>query len=346
MGQYILRRLLQAIPLLFLISVVLFFLAQLAGDPLATMGGRNETNSQQRERLARQLGLDQPIYLQYVFWLIGNDWRQLDLNGDGVGDTDDGVPVMGRRLGVLRGDLGVSISQRGRAVSEIIATSLPSTLLLMLTAQTVIVILSLAIGIVSALLRYSFLDNLLTTLSFIFFSMPVFWLGIIMIYTFGVNLDWFPTSANGRDMAINPTPLTIAYNMVLPVLTIALIGVASYSRYIRSVMLEVLSSDYIRTARAKGLSGQRIVFVHALKNASLPLVTLVGLDLPFLLAGAVVTERIFSWPGMGTAFINAVDRSDYAILMGILMMISLAVVMFQLLTDVVYTWLDPRIRLS
>jgi peptide/nickel transport system permease protein len=136
----------------------------------------------------------------------------------------------------------------------------------------------------------------------------------------------------------------VAWHMVLPVITIAVGTIASYSRYIRSTMLEVIKSDYVRTARAKGVGERRILFVHALKNAALPLVTLIGLDIPFLLAGAVVTERIFGWPGMGRLFLNSLGRSDFPVLMGLLMMISVAVVIFQLLTDIVYTWLDPRIR--
>jgi len=134
--------------------------------------------------------------------------------------------------------------------------------------------------------------------------------------------------------------------MILPVTSISLISIAAYSRFIRASMLEVMNSDYIRTARAKGLTERRILVIHALKNASLPLVTLIGLDLPLLLAGAVVTERIFAWPGMGRLFLDSLQRSDYSVLMGLLMIISAAVVVFQLLTDIVYTWLDPRIRYS
>ncbi|NWF69088.1 MAG: ABC transporter permease [Chloroflexi bacterium] len=345
MTKYIMRRLLQAIPLLLVISLILFWLLQQVSDPLATMGGRVPPRPEDRQRLARQLGLDQPIHMQYIYWLIGNDWTLVDRDGDGTPETP------GERRGVLRGDFGESIMVRGKPALDVIMEKLPNTLLLMFTAEIVIIILSLAIGVYSALNQYSLLDNVFTAFSFITFSMPIFWLALMLLYIFSVNLRnmgspiYFP-SIGMYDVVAGPTLQQVAWHMVLPVMTIALISIAGYSRYIRSVMLEVLSSDYIRTARAKGISQNRVLYVHALKNASLPLVTLIGLDLPLLLGGAVVTERIFGWPGMGSTYITHLDRSDFPVLMAILMMISAAVVVFQLLTDIVYTWLDPRIRYS
>ncbi len=344
MTKYIIRRLLQAIPLLLTISLILFVLLQAVGDPLSTMGGRVPTRPDDRVRLARQLGLDKPIITQYLFWLVGNDWLYaVDTDGDGRDDA------YGERRGVLRGDFGESIMVRGKPAMEIILEKLPNTLLLMVTSEIVIVVLSLAMGVYSAIKQYSLLDNLFTTFSFIMFSMPIFWLALMLLFIFGVNFKlagfpiYFPTIGM-YDVIEGPTIQQVAWHLVLPVLTISLISIAGYSRYIRSVMLEVLSSDYIRTARAKGIAQTRVLFVHALKNASLPLVTLVGLDLPLLLGGAVVTEKIFGWPGMGSTYITHLDRADFPVLMAILMMISVAVVFFQLLTDIVYTWLDPRIR--
>jgi peptide/nickel transport system permease protein len=339
MGQYIVRRLVQAIPLLFVISLVIFTLLQSAGDPLATMGGRVPPRPEDRERLRRQLGLDQPILVQYLYWLIGNDWVMIDRDGDGEGETP------GTRQGVLRGDFGQSIVTRQPAI-EVILDRLPNTLLLTITAEIVIILLALIIGIVSAIRQYSLLDNILTSFSFIAFSMPIFLLAFGLMYIFAVKfrewgLFYFPT-ASSPAQAKNLGELV--WNMTLPVLSLTLIGVAGYSRYIRSNMLEVINSDYIRTARAKGIAERRILYVHAFKNAALPLVTLIGLDLPFLLAGAIVTEKIFAWPGMGRLFIDHLARLDYSVLMGILMMITVAVVIFQLFTDLVYTWLDPRIR--
>jgi len=342
MTQYIIRRLLQAIPLLFIISLVLFVLMQNIGDPLATMGGRSVTRSADRERLTRQLGLDQPIFVQYLYWLIGNDWTTVDLDGDGVAETP------GRRQGVLRGDFGTSLVNRGKPALEVIGERIPNTLLLMIASEVVIIVGALVIGIYSALRQYSLIDHTVTAVSFVLYSMPIFFIALASIYIFSVNfkkwgLPYLP-AVGMFDPEVGKTPGQVALHMILPVLSIALISFAAYSRYIRSTMLEVLSQDYIRTAKSKGLARRYILMVHALKNASLPIVTVVGLDLPLLLGGALVTERIFAWPGMGRLFLDHVERVDTPVVMGILMLISVAVVVFQIVTDVVYAWLDPRIR--
>ncbi|MCU0474923.1 MAG: ABC transporter permease [Anaerolineae bacterium] len=339
MARYVIRRLLQAIPLLLIVSFVLFALMQATGDPLATMGGRQPTRAADRERLARQLGLDQPIHVQYVYWLIGNDWVVVDAE---TGRT-------GTRRGILRGDFGVSYATR-QPVLEMIGGRVPDTLLLTLTAEVLILTVSLGIGIFSAVRKYSFFDQAFTSISFVLYSVPVFIMAYTLIYAFSIGLrraglPYFPTSGI-FDPAIGRTFEQVVWHMVLPVLTLSLISIAAYSRYIRSTMLEVISSDYIRTARSKGITERRTLFVHAFKNASLPLITLIGLDLPFLLGGAVVTETIFAWPGMGYLFINSLQRSDYPVLMGILMLIAVGVVISQLIVDLLYTVLDPRIRYS
>jgi peptide/nickel transport system permease protein len=343
MFRYIIRRCLQAIPLLLIISVVLFLLTQNMGDPLATLGGRKQLRAADRERLTRQMGLDQPDLVQYVYWLAGNDWTKVDVDGDGVAETP------GKRLGVMRGDFGVSIVNR-RPALELIAERLPNTLILMLPAELLIILLSLVIGIYSALRQYSFIDNLITSCSFIGYSMPVFWLALMLMYIFAVNfkawgLPYLPT-VGMFEPEVGKTAQQVLWHMVLPVATLTIISVAGYSRYVRATMLEVIYADYIRTATAKGLPRRVVIYGHALKNAALPLVTIVGLDLPLLLAGAVVTETIFAWPGMGRLFIDHTNRADVAVLMGILMMVSVAVVFFQLVTDIVYAYLDPRIRLT
>ncbi len=342
MTRYIIRRLLQAIPLLLIISIILFILMQNMGDPLATMGGRRVTRSEDRARLERQLGLDKPDIVQYLYWLVGNDWTKIDLDGDGVAETP------GRRLGVLRGDFGTSLVNRGKPVLEVIWDRLPNTLLLMGAYEVVVILGSLLVGIYSALRQYSIVDHIITAVSFIGYSMPIFFIALLTMYIFGVNfkrwgLPYLPT-VGMFDPQMGKTPEQVLWHMVLPVFSLAAISLSAYSRYIRSTMLEVLSQDYIRTAKAKGLPGRTVVFVHALKNASLPLVTIVGLDLPSLLAGAVVTEQIFAWPGMGRLFLDHLERTDVAVVMGILMLVSIAVVIFQIITDVVYAWLDPRIR--
>ncbi|MBK8421270.1 ABC transporter permease [Candidatus Villigracilis saccharophilus] len=342
MTRYIVRRLLQAIPLLLIISLILFVLMQNATDPLATMGGRMPTKPEDRARLTRQLGLDKPIYIQYLYWLVGNNWTKVDLDGDGSAETQ------GKRLGVLRGDFGTSIVQTGRPVITVIMERLPNTLILMLTAEVVIVLGALLVGIYSALQQYSTFDNILTAILFFGYSMPIFFVALTTMYIFSINfqrwgLPHLPT-VGMFDPKIGKTPEQIFIHMILPVFSIAFISFAAYSRYIRSTMLEVLGQDYIRTARSKGLPKREITYIHALKNASLPIVTIVGLDLPLLLGGAVVTERIFAWPGMGRLFIDGIDRGDTPVVMGILMLIAVSVVFFQILTDIVYAWLDPRIR--
>ena len=180
--------------------------------------------------------------------------------------------------------------------------------------------------------------------------MPVFWLALSLMYIFAVNfrrwgLPYLPT-VGMYDPAVGKTPYELFKHMILPVTTLSIISIAGYSRFVRSSVLEVLGQDYVRTARAKGLRSALVVGRHALPNAALPFITLIGLDLPFLLAGAVVTERIFAWPGMGRLFIDHTERSDFPVLMGILMLIALAVVIFQIITDIVYSFVDPRIRLE
>src|SRR5574339_645942 len=330
MVTYIVRRLVQAIPQLFIISVILFMLMQSFGDPIASLGVRTPPRSADKERLRRQLGLDQPVYVQYFVWLAGNDWMKIDMDGDGVAETP------GKRLGVLRGDFGNSLISK-RPVLELIAERLPNTLLLMVTAEVVIIVLSLVLGIYSAIKQYSFFDNLVTGLSFVGYSMPIFLIALLSMYLFSINfkewgLPYLPT-VGMFDPQVGRTRGQIVLHMILPVLSLSVISVAGYSRYVRSSMLEVLGLDYVRTARAKGLTSRAVLFKHALRNAALPLVTIVGLDIPFLLGGAIVTESVFSWPGMGRLFWEYAQRSDYPVVLGILLIISLAVVVFTIVTD-------------
>lgn len=355
-------------------------LMQSIGDPIATLGARTPPKPADKERLRRQMGLDLPVffvdckteklptapgrrptlgekidnmftntdcqfglYNQYLVWLVGNNWRKVDLDGDGIAETP------GKRAGILRGDLGNSLVTR-RPVLESIADRLPNTLLLMVTAEIVIIIFSLAIGLYSALRPYSLFDNIITGLSFVGFSMPVFWLALMLMYIFAVDfrrwgLPYLPT-VGMFDPAVGKTPMELIKHMILPIATLSIISVAGYSRFVRSSVLETLGQDYVRTARAKGLRAMIVILRHALPNAALPFITLIGLDIPFLLAGAVVTESIFAWPGMGRLFVDHIERADFPMLMGILMLIAVAVVIFQIVTDVVYSFVDPRIRLA
>jgi peptide/nickel transport system permease protein len=360
MMRYTLRRLLQAMPLLAIVSILLFVLTRALGDPLATFGGRQLVRSADRERLTRQLGLDQPVCncldhrlrlswqacwhhplrTQYMSWLIGNTWTT-------VGTDAAGTPLYGTRRGVLRGDLGTSFVTR-RPVFEMIGERLPNTLLLMGTSEVVIVLLALVIGLTAALRPHSSYDHLTTILTLIGYSLPIQVVAFGLMYLFAVRFkDWglpyFPTGGI-YDPLVGRTLPQVLWHLVLPVLATTTTYIAAYSRYIRASLLDVIGQDYIRTARAKGLDEYRVVLHHALKNAALPLVTLLGLDLPFLLAGAVVVETIFAWPGIGRLFIEHTTKADVPVLMGILVMLAVAIVVAQLLTDLAYAVLDPRIR--
>jgi peptide/nickel transport system permease protein len=341
MGRYIARRLLQAIPLLLIITVILFVLMENIGDPLATMGGRRPTRSAYRERLTRQLGLDKPIYVRYIYWLAGNDWTKIDMDGDGVAETP------GKRKGVLRGDFGISLKSK-EPVLRLIGERLPNTLLLMAAFEVLVVSGAIVVGTYSAVRQYSILDHIITGLSFVMYSMPIFFIALMSMYIFGVyfkmwGLPYLPTVGMFEPEAGKTVP-QVTWHIILPVMSLALISLAGYSRFMRSSMLEVLGQDYMRTAKAKGLGRRYVLFTHGLKNAALPIVTIVGLDLPILLGGALVTERIFGWPGMGRLFFDSVSDADTSTVMAILVLISVAVIVFQIITDITYAWLDPRIR--
>ncbi|HLB48519.1 MAG TPA: ABC transporter permease [Anaerolineales bacterium] len=318
MTTYIIRRLIQGIFILMIITTVSFGLTRLSSDPMAqyTLG---RVSAADRERIRKNLGLDQPLPVQYFRWLSL----------------------------AVRGDFGYSITNR-LPVSELIMQRIPQTLVLMVTAEVVIIVLSALLGIYSAVKQYSLFDNVLTGLSFIGFSLPIFFIALTLMFIFAVQfkvwgLPYLPTGADVWDFK---DPYELVIHLILPVASLAIIQVAGYTRYLRSSMLEVLSQDYIRTARAKGLVERAVVVRHALRNAALPLVTLIGLDAPALLAGAIVTETVYSWPGMGRLFWQQAGRGDYPTVMAILLIVSTAVVFFQIVTDVAYTMIDPRIRLS
>src|SRR5581483_35513 len=312
------------------------------GRPIGFVRRAFGTGERKRSRTSHSAAGFRPAHLCAIFGVVsGNDWMKIDVDGDGIPETN------GTRMGVLRGDLGTSVVTR-QPVIQMIMERLPNTLLLMVTAEVVIIAFALFLGITSALRQYSWYDNIFTGLSFVGYSMPVPLLALGLIYIFGVylkrsGLPYFPTVGMFEPSA-GKTWEQILWHLVLPVATLSIISIAAYSRYIRSNMLEVIGQDYIRTARAKGLMNRTILFKHALKNAALPIVTLIGLDLGFLMAGVLVTETIFSWPGMGRLFYDHAVKSDLPVLMGILMLISVSVVFFQLLTDITYTFLDPRIR--
>ncbi|MGH7919503.1 MAG: ABC transporter permease [Candidatus Dormibacteraceae bacterium] len=329
---YVLRRLAQALPTLFFITLILFFgMHALPGGPTAAFAGSTRMSAAARHAIIHEWGLDQPLYIQYLTWLksmVTGNWQ-----------------------------LSLSLSQ---PVRTLILEHLPATLILMGTAYCIQLLIALPAGIYAALHRYSLFDQALTFFSYIFYSMPTFWLGLMMLLAFAVAIPIFPISGI-VDVRVTGAPwataaffqwfgshplqgvVQIVEHLILPAITIALVGIAGDSRFMRSSMLDSIRQDFIRTARAKGLTERSVVFKHALRNALLPVITNIGLSLPFLFSGAVVTESIFSWPGMGQLFYQALSVDDYTLLMGILFVSAVLIVFFNLLADVTYAVIDPRI---
>jgi peptide/nickel transport system permease protein len=343
-GQYVVRRLLQAIPLMVIVSIILFALVNLApGGPLAGRGQSRHLPPEQIALLKRQYGLDQPLVLRYIFWLVGNDWTKIDTNGDGIKDSP------GQGKGILRGDFGTSYRTR-IPVIDTIGTYLKNTMYLMSVTLLIVAILAIPVGVISAVKQYSFFDIVVTTLSFMGQALPEFWLGLILILVFYV---WLKNPLTGEpllpsggmySLGIGFSPFDWIKHLILPV-TMGVVGwVTWYSRFLRSSMLDVIHQDYIRTARAKGLKEYTVLFKHALRNALLPLVTIFALDLPYIFAGSLYAEIIFSWPGMGRLYYQAALDRDYPLLMAILTIGTVVVIFSNLLADIVYAKLDPRIH--
>lgn len=335
----------QTAGLLALLSVLLFALVNLApGGPLAGQGQSRHIDPDKAELLKRQFGLDKPLPTQYLVWLVGNDWMQVDKDGDGVLDS------YGTRQGILRGDFGFSFRTRQPVLTEI-GQRLPNTIYLMTVTMGVAVLIALPIGIISAIRQYSTFDITVTTFSFAGQAIPEFWLGLILILIF---YAWLKNPFTGEPLlppggmtSSNSTGFDLGdrvIHLILPVATGALGWVAWYSRFLRSSMLEVIHQDYIRTARAKGLSNLKVLSKHALRNALIPLVTLLALDLPYIFGGAIFVEILFAWPGMGRLYYQAALDRDYPILLAVLIIGAGFIILSNLLADIVYAYLDPRIR--
>lgn len=340
MFSYTVRRLLQAVPTVVGITILSFILMMSApGDPVAMLSARNHEASPEAElRLRRQLGLDQPIPLQYIYWLIGNDWTGIDVDGDGFSD------ITGSRRGILRGDFGSSLSQR-RPVLQLIVERVPATLQLTGAALVLGYGAGILLGILAAVYHRSWIDQLVRIISVLGSAVPGFWLALLFIMFFSVTLKLLPLSGMRDISNPNATLLDNLKYMVMPVSVLALGTIASVARYLRTAMLDVLDQDYIRTARAKGLRKDSIWWRHALRNAFLPLATLIGPAIGLLLTGAVIIETIFAWPGMGRLIVNAVFERDYPLIMGTVVMTALLYIVGLIISDLLYVALDPRIRL-
>jgi peptide/nickel transport system permease protein len=312
MHRYILRRLLQTIPVLLLFSVVVFVVLRLVpGDPALAMLGLQATPEAVAE-IRQEMGLDKPIVVQYGIWL-GH---------------------------VVQGDFGVSWSSK-QPVFQLIKRRFEATLLLTLGATLVGLIISLPLGILSGVRPHSIFDTLATSFSLLGVALPGFWLGLLLILLLAVNVHWFPPSGY---VPLSDDLGDGLKHLVLPAITLGVGLAAPLARFVRSGMLDVMGTDYIRTARAKGLPGRLIVQRHALRNGLLSVVTVFGLEFGSMLGGAVITESVFGWPGIGTLLLTAIKQRDYAMIQGAVLFISLVFILVNLLVDLAYGVLDPRIR--
>ncbi|MCF8108811.1 MAG: ABC transporter permease [Desulfohalobiaceae bacterium] len=304
MLRYIIKRLLYTVPVLLGISLLLFFmLRMLPGDPAQVLAGQM-ASSEEVEMIRHQLGLDQPVLLQYAHFL--------------------------NRLAHF--DLGRSARTQNPVTQEIWAR-LPNTLLLAVLAISLACLLGIPAGIISAVKPYSWLDYLMTSAALFGISMPVFWLGLMLVLIFSVTLHWLPAGGTGSWK-----------HLVLPSFTLAMFVMAFIARMTRSTMLEVLSQDYTTTARSKGLKEKVVIIKHALKNAMIPIITVIGLQFGMLLGGAVLTETVFAWPGLGRLIVDSILARDYAVTQGAILVFGLLYVLVNLIVDLLYAVLDPRIR--
>ncbi len=314
--QYLLRRVLINIPILFMVTVIIFVLINLAPGSVVDFYV-NEEIGITREDLAHveeRFGLNDPIPVRYLKWL---------------GAT-------------FRGDLGFRF-KNGDNVAEVLVVRLGRTMLLMGTALTLGAVTGITLGVFIGLRQYSFWDFTLTGLSFVGISMPAFVAGIFGLYLFSVQLHWFPSGGMqtvGQEFSV----LDLLYHLALPAGTLAVFNLATYMRFTRFSMLEVKAEDYIRTAQAKGLPDRTVTWRHVFRNAMLPVVTIIGLSIPQLVAGALFIETIYSWPGMGSLFVDAVSSRDYPMVMGIMLVTAIVVLAANLATDLAYAVFDPRIR--
>ncbi len=320
MKEYILKRLLTFIPLVIGITIITFVVMHLTpGSPVDSEIMSPHVDARARERLRRAYGLDRPIHVQYAGWVSR----------------------------VVRLDFGRSFRDNRRVIEKI-AERLPATLLLSFSSLFLIFLIAVPIGIISAVKHNTLIDRLLSALIFLGYSMPSFALALVLMYFLGVRIGWFPVSGmvsvNYEFLSFRDKILDILSHLILPVVTLAVTSLAFISMYIRSTMLEIIRQDYIKAARARGIGGFRLIFIHAFRNALIPLVTMTGLLLPSLIGGAVVFETIFSWPGMGRLAYNAIMSRDYPVVMGVGVIMAVMTLLGNLLADIGYAAVDPRVR--
>lgn len=315
MISYIIRRSLMAIPLLIGITILSFAIIQMApGGPSSLMMDPT-ISKEDMEKFNEKYGLNDPMHTQYIKW-VGN---------------------------MVQGDFGTSLIRRGVPVSEMIMNRLPNTLLLMISSTILAIVVAVPFGVIAARKRYTLTDYSVTITSFVGLATPNFWIGLILIMVFAVQLGWLPTggvSTLNADFSI----IDRLKHLILPAFVLATADMAGLTRYTRSSMIEVLGQDYMRTARAKGLKENKVVYKHGLRNGLIPVITIFGLMLPSFIGGAAITERIFNWPGIGLLFLESAFQRDYPVIMALTVISAVLVVVGNLIADILYAVFDPRIE--
>ena len=312
MFKYVVRRVVSLIPVLFFVSVIVFIITRIIpGDPAAVRLGETATE-EAVERLRESMGLNDPLTVQYSHFL-----------GD-----------------LLRGHLGDSPAYN-KPVTQLIAQTLPNTLLLGFTAILLALFIAVPIGIFSACRQNSPIDYLGMLISLLGVSMPIYWLGMMLVYAFAVRINIFPAIGMG---SLSEGLLDVVMHLTLPAICLATIPMANFARITRSSMLEVIRQDYIRTARAKGLKERVVIWKHGLKNALIPILTVIGMQISMMLSGAVLTETIFSWPGMGRLIVDAIEKRDFVVVQGTIMFLAFAFVLITLIVDILYAMFNPKVR--
>jgi peptide/nickel transport system permease protein len=320
MYKYIIRRVLVFIPMLFALTIIVFGLAMAApGDALTGQSLADPTvDPEVYEKQREALGLNDPVPVQYWNWLTS----------------------------MAQGDFGNSLVYNGRSVAELIEERLANTVYLGLFSLAITIAVAIPIGIYSARKPYSLLDYAATGFGFLGLAIPNFFFGLIAIYVLAINLGWFPAQGtlSGPSVAGFDAFYDRIHHMILPGITLGLAGTATYMRYMRSEVIDVLGSDYIRTAKAKGMSDSNVLYKHTLRNALIPIITLMGFEIGVLLSGAVITEQVFQYPGIGTLFISSVTNRDFPVVMAITLILGLLILIGNLIADILYSIVDPRIR--
>lgn len=311
MTQYIIRRILQAFLVMFGVTFLVFVVMYQAGDPVILMASP-EASQEEIDNLRRNLGLDRPWYIQYA-----------DFLGSAV-----------------QGDFGTSLRQ-GQPVFSLVMERIPATLQLAVSAFVFSVVISIPVGVISATKRNSIYDNVAMGFALLGQSLPVFFLGVMLIWIFGFVFGWLPSAGRG-----DPDFVSRMRHLILPAITLGTFSLAQNARLVRSSLLEVLGLDYVKTARAKGISEYHVIMRHALRNALIPVITVIGIQFGALLGGAVITETVFAWPGIGRLLIQAINQQDFPLVVGAVTIIALIFVFLNLLVDLTYGFLDPRVRYS